>query len=242
MKIARHSPSALNLFCASPSMFVLERILGHKQPVGSPAHRGTAVEAGVTYGLQRPSTTLQDCAAVAHLKYLEVSALSGDPRREDYAKTITVMVERALEELRPYGIPDDTQGFVEWHPDDLKYPIVGYYDFAWYERGLIIDLKTTDRMPKEIKPAHARQVAFYCSSNNMAGHLTYITPKLRTTYRLENIDEHRNALHQIARRCEAFLELSDDPEFFVSITAPDTESFYWQPPAARAQAFQVWRI
>ena len=44
----RHSPSALNLFAASPSMFVLERIVGLEQPVGVPAHRGVAVEDGVT--------------------------------------------------------------------------------------------------------------------------------------------------------------------------------------------------
>jgi hypothetical protein len=54
MRIERHSPSSLNLFCASPAMSVLERILGHHQPVGAPAHRGTAVEDGVTVGLLDP--------------------------------------------------------------------------------------------------------------------------------------------------------------------------------------------
>src|SRR5215204_5669284 len=181
MKITRHSPSALNLFCASPSMFVLERILGHKQPVGSPAHRGTAVEAGVTYGLLIPKASLEECIDIAIQKYAVASAMSGDARREDYAKTIPGMVARALEELRPYGVPDDTQGFVEWHPEDLKYPIVGYYDFLWGDHGIIVDLKTTERMPSEIKPAHARQVALYCSGNQ-TGRLTYVTPKKHVTY------------------------------------------------------------
>ena len=40
----QHSPSALNLFAAEPSMFVLERILGIKQTVGAVAHRGSAIE------------------------------------------------------------------------------------------------------------------------------------------------------------------------------------------------------
>ena len=43
----RHSPSSLNQFAASPAMFVLERILGLRQPVGVPAHRGVAIEDGV---------------------------------------------------------------------------------------------------------------------------------------------------------------------------------------------------
>jgi hypothetical protein len=43
-------------------------------------------------------------------------------------------------------------------------------------------------------------------------------------------------------RCEAFLALSEDPEFFVSITAPDVEQFYWSPPEARQAAFNTWKI
>ena len=39
----RHSPSSLNLFAASPAMFVMERVLGIRQPVGVPAHRGTGL-------------------------------------------------------------------------------------------------------------------------------------------------------------------------------------------------------
>jgi len=37
----RHSPSSLNLFAASPAMFVLERIIGLK--------RGTGGTSGVSY-------------------------------------------------------------------------------------------------------------------------------------------------------------------------------------------------
>ena len=46
-----HSPTSLNQFAASPALFVLERVLGLKQVVGAPAHRGVGVEAGVSYGL-----------------------------------------------------------------------------------------------------------------------------------------------------------------------------------------------
>jgi hypothetical protein len=152
------------------------------------------------------------------------------------------MVESALAELRPYGIPDRSQGFITWHPDDLEFPIVGYFDFAWDRHGIIVDLKTSERMPTEIKAGHARQVSLYCSSDNYAGRLAYVTPKKRATYELENVRAHRNALHQIAKRVEAFLKLSDDPQFFVSITAPDIDSFYWMSPQARAQAFSTWSI
>lgn len=237
----RHSPSALNLFCASREMFVLERILGQRQPVGAPAHRGTAVEHGVTIGLQDPAATLETCAAEAQKKFDEISALSGDPRREDYRATIPAMVDAALKELRPYGVPTGAQGFIELRVPELNFPIVGYYDFQWDQHGIITDLKTTERLPSSIKIGHARQVALY-ASDNMDARLSYITPKKSATYSLENKREHRQALIEIAKRVERFLALSDDPQFFIDITAPDLESFYWTAPAARQLAYQYWSI
>ena len=240
LNYTRHSPSSLNLFCASPAMFVLEKVLGKRQPVGAPAHRGTAVEDGVTHGLMNPAASFEECAAVAHKKYDTIMALSGDKRREEYRETIADMVKSALIELRPYGIPSATQGFVEWRPEGLRYPIVGYFDYHWADHNITIDLKTTEKLPSSIKIPHARQTALYVTSNNADARVSYITPKKRATYQVENIDAHRQALHQIALRCEAFLALSDDPAFFTSITAPDFESFYWSGPPARQIGFEMW--
>jgi hypothetical protein len=241
MKIERHSPSSLNLFAAQPAMFVLEKILGQRQPVGAPAHRGTAVEAGVAHGLLNPDASQDDCANEALKKFDTISALSGDPRRQEYRETIPGMVETALAELRPYGVPDKLQGFVEWRPEGLTYPIVGYFDFEWSQHGIIVDLKTTERLPSSIKTGHARQVALYAGDNADA-RLTYVTPKKKATYQLENLREHRAALHKIALTVERFLAQSDDPAFFVGVTMPDLESFYWNSPAARQLAFEYWGI
>lgn len=222
-------------------MYVLEKVIGVRQTVGAPAHRGIAVEEGVTLGLLNPDAPMTDCVAAAQKKYDTVSALSGDARRQDYRETIPAMVERALSELRPYGVPSRTQGFIEWKPDGLSLPIVGYFDYEWAQHGIIVDLKTTEKLPSQNKVPHARQVSLYASSDNMDGRLTYVTPKKSATYRVENIREHRNALHQIALRVEKFLSLSDDPEFFKSIIVPDLESFYWGGPN-RQLAFDHWKI
>jgi hypothetical protein len=220
---------------------LLERVLGLKQPVGAPAHRGTAVEAGVAQGLLDPEATLETCVEVATIKYDTLMALSPDQRREKYRTDIPGMVQQALAELRPYGVPSGTQGFVEWKPEGLKYPVVGYYDFKWEDKGIIVDLKTSEKMPSEIKVAHARQVSLYAFSDNMDARLVYCTPKRINTYRLENIREHREALYRIARNVETFLSLSEDPQYFLKITAPDLDSFYWGGPA-RQLAYEHWRI
>src|SRR4051812_4115928 len=81
-KLSRHSPSSLNLFCAAPSMWVLERVLGRSQPVGAPAHRGVAVEAGVAYGLLNPTCDPQDSIDIAQQRYRELIALSPDLRKD----------------------------------------------------------------------------------------------------------------------------------------------------------------
>lgn len=243
MKFERHSPSSLNLFCASPSMFVLEKIIGLRQPVGAPAHRGTAVEDGVTFGLMHPNETVAGCVEVALAKYDAITGLSHDKRREDYRETIPDMVKIALDELRPYGVPTHCQQFVSWQPEGLSYPIVGYLDYRWEQHGIVVDLKTTEKLPSAIKIPHARQVALYATltGDNVDARLTYCTPKKKATYQLENTREHLDALVQIAKRCEAFLALSDDPKFFTKIIVPDLESFYWSGPA-RQLAYEHWGV
>lgn len=242
MKIERHSPSSLNLFAASPAMYVLERVLGQKQAVGAVAHRGTAVEAGVAYGLHDPTIDPQACVESALGRYDTLMALSGDPRKDDVRKGIPAMVELALEELRPYGIPTRMQDYIEWRPEGLHCPIVGYLDFAWDQHGILTDLKTTEACPSQIRTAHARQVALYASSDNMAARVTYVTPKKRATYEAENLRDHRAALHRIALACERFLALSDDPMFFAGIVAPDVDHFYFAPPLVRQAAFELWGV
>jgi hypothetical protein len=219
-------------------------VIGRRQPVGSPAHRGSAVEDGITHGLLNPAASLEACTQAAIATYDRVAALSADPRRQEYRDTIGAMVERGLTELRPYGIPSRTQGFVEWQPDSLQYPIVGYFDYAWDDLGIVVDLKTTEKLPSSIKVEHARQVALYkaTAGDNLEARLTYVTPKKQATYRLDNAKEHLLALVRMAEVCERFLALSDDPEFYVGITCPDLSSFYFSPASARQAAFEVWGI
>lgn len=192
-------------------------------------------------GLMQDAT--DDEAVVEALKvYDRLTALSGDPRREAHRADIDGMVRSALAEFRPYGKPTSAQGKIVWQPDELQVPILGYYDFAWEDHGILLDLKTTDKIPSSIKVNHARQVALYAGgiSDNVDARLGYVSPRKRAVYRLENAREHRSALLRIALTVERFLALSDDPQFFVSITAPDFDSFWWSAPSARQAGFDTW--
>jgi hypothetical protein len=243
VKYIRHSPSALNTFCAEPAMFVLERILGIKQPTNAPMFLGTAVEDGVTHGLNNLTAAIDDCCDVAFKKYDRETALTSDARRAEYREMIPAMVTNALDELRGYGTPSGCQGSVEWKPEGLIYPIFGYWDYRWEDQGILIDLKTTQKQPSSIKISHARQVALYAiaAGDNTDARITYVTPKKKITYQLENVRDHLNALHRIALTVERWLAMSDDPQFFIDRTVPDIESFYWGGPA-RELAFKYWKI
>lgn len=231
-------------------MYVLERILGQKQAVGAVAHRGTAVEHGVAHGLLDLTADPQDCIQKALKRYDELTAFTfgsddeapKDPRTVEVRDGIPGMVRHGLDELRPYGVPTRVQDYIEWHPEGLHCPIVGYLDFAWDNHGRITDLKTTEACPSKVRISHARQVAFYAASDNLEAGITYVTPKRRATYGVENIMEHRAALHRIALAAERFLALSDDPMFFASIVVPDIDSFYFTPPEVRKTAYKLWGI
>lgn len=237
------SPSACNTFIGSPASFVLERLMGKRSQVGAAAHRGTSVEAGVVEALLND---LSDAEAIKIAKdtFGRLTALSGDPRRDKESEAVPEMVKQALNELRPYGKPSSTQGKISWDVAGLAVPMIGFYDVAWEEHGILLDLKTTHALPSKIKVNHARQVALYaaCLGDNIDARLTYITPKKVATYTLENVREHVQALERIALTIQRFLSLSDDPKVLASYVVPDTDSFYFSDPLARQAAFELWGL
>lgn len=236
------SPSSLNLFAAAPAVWVMERLLNRKAPVGCAAHRGTAVEAGIIHGLDGASD--EDAVTLAERVFGEKAALSGDPNREKERAAIAPMVVTGLAEMRPYGKPSRTQEMVRWKVDGVSVPVIGYYDAIWDDHGVVIDFKSTHRLPSQISTSHARQVALYKAAlgDNLDARITYVTPKKAATYRLENAREHVVALERIARTLGRFLSVSDDPKELASIIIPDVDSFYLAAPEARRAAFEVFGI
>jgi hypothetical protein len=59
------------------------------------------------------------------------------------------------------------------------FPIVGYLDYRWDQHGILVDLKTTEKLPSSIKIPHARQVALYATmtGDNVDARLTYVHAK-----------------------------------------------------------------
>ena len=123
-------------------------------------------------------------------------------------------------------------------------PLIGYYDFEWENHGVLTDLKTSHALPSAIKINHARQVALYRAArgDNLSARITYVTSKKSATYALENPREHIATLGKIALAVQKFLSVSSDPMELASMVVPDVDSFYFNDPASRQAAFDIWGI
>jgi hypothetical protein len=75
------SPSSCNLFVASPAMFILQKLMKVKNPVGPAAHRGTSVESGIVAGLV-DGLSEAECVNVARSQFASLTALMSGPKKE----------------------------------------------------------------------------------------------------------------------------------------------------------------
>lgn len=236
------SASSLNSAATQLSLWTLERLLHRKVPVGAAAHRGTAVEAGVTVGLLYPDKPIPECQAIAVQKYDELTALSGDHRRQQEREAVEPTVETALVELRAYGIPDEVQARIERPLGEGLPPLVGYLDFGWSSVGITMDLKTSLRLASDISTAHGRQVAGYVHQTNRQGRVAYCTPKKIGVYALDRVEERFAEMVNIATRLDKFLAISKDPEELAGLLIPDADHFYWSHETATAARREVYGL
>lgn len=242
----RHlSASSLNLFAAEPALWVMEKLLGQRAPVGCAAHRGSAIEYGVNLGLMQPDKPVKECQEAAEQEYTRLTALTADPNRAKEGEAVAPAVALAIAELRQYGAPDPIpagthQHKVERNLPGVSAPLIGYLDWKFSTHGIIVDLKTSLKLTSEIGDAHARQGAMYAAGTNFEMRFCYVTPKKLAVYRLEDANEHLNALTQIALRLQKFLSVSNDKQELAAIVCPNFESFYWSSPTARAAGRQVY--
>jgi hypothetical protein len=238
------SPSSCNTFTASPAAFILQKCLKKTNPVGPAAHRGTASESGIAYGLQNPTASVDECIAVAREEFNKLTAIMFDNNVDKERNALGDFVRMGLEELRSYGPPSSLQGHITHEVEGLAVPLIGYYDFEWEHKGVLIDLKTAHQLPSKIKMPHARQVSLYKAArgDNLSARITYTTPKKVATYELENHREHLKALETIALTIQRFLSLSDDPLELASYVVPDVDSFYFNDAATRQTVFEIWGV
>ena len=244
------SASSLNLWAAEPAVWAMERLLGHRSPPSALMARGKAAEHGVHAGLLDPTLTVAECAAQAVTAFNREMALIPDDRSDSERLLIPGYVEHGLSELRQYGIPSAYQDRVELRLDDVPVPVIGFIDWRFDNHGLIVDLKTSERLPSAISLSHARQGAIYARAHGNYGmRFAYVKPtagkkdgRAVVVYELERaeIDRQLAALREIALRLGRFLALSNDKAELCGLIVPDYERFHWTNPVTRARGAEIY--
>ena len=169
-------------------------------------------------------------------------ALNPEDRRETERANIPGYVTNALAELRPYGTPSAAQDRVEIWLEDIPVAIEGYADWVFDDHGLIVDLKTAERLPSSISDTHGRQGAVYAKAHGNYGMRCKRDGRASVVYEMsvDDVRRHLKGLHQIALRLGRYLSISSDPHELAGLLVPDFEHFWWNHPIARSHGRNVY--
>jgi hypothetical protein len=226
------SNSSISLWESNPAQWVMAYLLKEKRPSSAAMWRGIAVEDGVVAFLGGSSLGASVAGALARF---DAEITLADEKSEKERAAIAPMLELAVAELEQYGKPqfsiDGSQQKVSitCNGDGWKIPIIGFLDLVYPDHGLVVDLKTTMRLPSTMMQSHKRQRCIYqrCLGGNQQVKFLYVTPKKSGWLEDGDVDAELATVKAHCNRLERFLRVSDDPQYLASIIPVDPTHFYW---------------
>lgn len=235
------SASSLNLWINAPDVWVAKYLHGMKSNFGPAPERGKCVESAVVEALH--GVDAEQAIANAERKF-DRQFLIGDDASMKERALIAPMTMQALAAVSDYGLPefddagDQQKISITANMGDYSIPVIGFLDLVYPQHGLVIDLKTTTRIPSKMSPEHQLQRAFYAKAKgNMAVKFLYVSASKSNL--LEDGDPAEvlaSAKVQIAR-LERFLS-HHDSDSALACVPHNPSSFYWRgDEAARHQFF-----
>ena len=224
------SASSINLWTNAPDVWVASYLFGKRGPMSAAAMRGICTEDAVVAVLtgQLQKAGALDQALEKFDKFFPI----GDEKTTKERAMIEPCMELALGELEHYGQPEFPEEGQEKisitaKTDDYEIPVIGFLDLVFPEHGLVIDLKTTGRMPSTMSAEHQLQRAIYQKARgNQAVKFLYVSPK--KTSLLEDGDPTellRKAKVQISRM-EKFLRAGNAQDIR-DVIPVNPNTFYW---------------
>lgn len=226
------SASSINLWSNAADVWVAKYLLKKSTPFGPAATRGQAVETAVVSMLM--GDTEAEALAKAY-KQFDRKWLIGTEESTKERDLIAPMAAVAVEELAEYGKPEFTAGTdqekinINANFGDWSIPIWGFLDMVFPKHGLVVDLKSTTRVPSTMSADHQLQRAIYHrAKGNHAVKFLYVSSKKAAW--LEDGDPVAvlsKAKAQIARM-ETFLRHCPNAETAAAIIPVNQSSFYWR--------------
>jgi hypothetical protein len=234
------SASSINLWINAPDMWVAKYLHGFKSSFGPAPKRGQCVEDAVAHVLNGGS--FEDGLKAAHKRF-DQELPTADDKVTKERDLIEPMAQQAIAELQPYGKPDFPENgqhkiSINANFDGWSIPLVGFLDFVFPQHGLVVDLKTTTRVPSTMSADHQLQRAIYHrAKGNQSVQFLYTSAK-KSAWPEDGdpADVLARAKHQIARM-DRFLAHCDK-ETALRVVPHNPSSFYWRDdPAAMNKIF-----
>ena len=225
------SASSINLYANAPDVWVVSYLFGRKTPMGPAPWRGICVEDAVVQILMGDSEAAAIDKALAKF---DQRFVIGDEKTTAERRRIEPMTQMAVAELAHLGQPefaeDDEQEKISITAkgDGWSIPVIGFLDLVYPQHGLVIDLKTTGRIPSKMSAEHQLQRAIYQKAKgNMAVKFLYVSEKKTNMLEDGDADELLGQAKVQIARMEAFLRHCDK-ETALAIVPVQPSSFYWQ--------------
>ena len=226
------SASSINLYSNAPDVWVASYLFGKRTPMGPAPWRGICVEDAVVQILMGDSETAAIDKALAKF---DQRFVIGDEKTTAERRRIEPMTQMAVAELAHLGKPEFAEdaeqekiSITAKGEEGWSIPVIGYLDLVYPQHGVVIDLKTTGRIPSTMSAEHQLQRAIYAKAKgNMSVRFLYVSEKKISM--LEDGDPTEllaQAKVQISRM-EAFLRHCDK-ETARAIVPVQPSSFYWQ--------------
>ena len=233
--IEHTSASAINMWCDAPHMWVAKYLFNRSPAFAPAAKSGVIVEDAVVNIIAR-GIARDEAVRMAKEEYTKFIALGSSDADRKRGEGIEGMIDNALEALSPYGEPEfvvDLFGKLQQKKIELTckgdgwdLPVIGYIDFHFPKHGLVVDLKTTLRMPSEMSDSHHRQACIYQKAfGNQAVKFLYVTPKKYQLFECGDVTHRLSEIKSVLNRQEKFLSCGD-AERLKSIVPVIKSSFY----------------
>ena len=159
--------------------------------------------------------------------------LIGDEKTTKERNMITPIVGMAVEELKQYGkpvFPDDSKQekiSITAKGENYSIPVIGFLDMVYPDHGLVIDLKTTSKIPSSMSADHRLQRCIYAASKgNMAVKFLYVSGKKSALLEDGDVRETLAEAKHAINRLHNFL-LALDKDTARAIVPVNKSSFYW---------------
>jgi hypothetical protein len=219
------SPSNLNCWASSPALWAVRYGMGMRSETSAKMALGKAVEAGLQVLLTDGDLDKANSQALATYD-LDKPMDGGDKERNlvepMLSQTIEAMVQFDL------GNPVTLQRKLTMDLPGIPVPCWGFSDFEWEK--VVLELKTTQRMPSEPSASHMRQIAFYWKATGKHPSILYVTPKAFKVFTpsLVELEYAFEDLCYLGRTLTRTLKVvASSPTMLLSMYPADFTNFMW---------------